>query len=126
MARLSNRCEQFVRMELFAKNVKERAAALKLSQAEVARRAGITERRFGHYLSSRSEPNLQVLIKIAAVLDTTPNHLLGVDPPAAIKKGDEAARLRGRISAACGSMDEAALPLALTLVEAVLEHHPAT
>jgi transcriptional regulator with XRE-family HTH domain len=109
-------------MELFATKVRERAAELGLSQAEVARRAGITERRFGHYMSGRSEPDLQLLVRIAAVLATTPNHLLGVEPKAASKKSDEASRMRTRIAVACASMDEAALPLALTLVEAVLEH----
>jgi hypothetical protein len=65
---------------------------------------------------------LEELIKIAAALDVTPNYLLGVEPRAPIKKGDEAGRIRARLAAACATMDEAPLPLALTLVEAVLEH----
>ncbi len=68
-----------------------------------------------------SEPNLQVLIRIAAVLDTTPNQLLGVEPPATFKKGDEAARLRGRISATCGMGEAASVPLAPMSGEPVQE-----
>ncbi len=109
-------------MELFAKKVKERAAELGFSQAEVARRAGISERRFGHYMGGRSEPDLQLLVKIAVALDVTPNHLLGVEPRAPIKKADEAGRIRSRIAAAYATMDDGSLPLALTLVEAVLEN----
>ncbi len=109
-------------MEIFAKQVRERAAELGLSQAEVARRTGISERRFGHYLGGRSEPDLKLLIKIAATLGVTPNQLLGVEPRASVKKNDEAGRIRSRIAVACASMDDASLPLALTLVEAVLQH----
>ena len=103
--------------------VRERAAELGLSQAEVARRCGISERRFGHYMSDRSEPSLQILIKISEVLDTSPNVLLGVERMSASgRKPDERTRIKGRIAAACAAMDEASLPLALTLVEAVLAH----
>jgi transcriptional regulator with XRE-family HTH domain len=109
-------------MKVFADRVKERAAELGFSQAEVARRSGVSERRMGHYVADRSEPDLALLIKIAAALGVTPNYLLGVDPKTAMKKNDEASRLRGRIAAACAVMDEASLPLAVTLVEAVIEH----
>lgn len=107
---------------MFANRVKERATELELPMAEVARRAGISVRRMGHYVSERSEPDLQLLIKIAVVLDVTPNYLLGVEPRMTIKKGDDAGRLRSRIAAACATMDEKSLPLALRLVEAVLAH----
>ena len=108
-------------MEIFAKLVKQRSADLGMSQAEVARRAGVSERSFGHYMSSRSEPNLDGLVRIAKVLGTTPNHLLGVEP-APIADSDDSARIRTRIGAACATLDPATLPLVLTLVEAVLDH----
>lgn len=110
-------------MQMFARKVRERAAELGLSQAEVARRCGISERRFGHYMSDRSEPNLQVLIRISEVLDTTPNVLLGIENrPASGRRQDEPTKIKGRIAAACAVMDETSLPLALSLVEAVLAH----
>ncbi|TGT53514.1 XRE family transcriptional regulator [Mesorhizobium sp. M00.F.Ca.ET.170.01.1.1] len=63
-------------MELFATNLRRRAEQLGLSNAEVARRAGLSERRYGNYVSGRREPDLATLVKIATVLATTPNELL--------------------------------------------------
>jgi len=66
-------------MESFAANLKKRAQELGLSNAEVARRAGLTERRYGNYITGRREPDLATLVRIARVLETTPNVLLGFD-----------------------------------------------
>jgi transcriptional regulator with XRE-family HTH domain len=66
-------------METFAKNLKKRAEELNLSNAEVARRVGVSERRYAHYVSGRNEPDLALLLKIASLLRTTPNDLLGFD-----------------------------------------------
>lgn len=63
-------------MELFATNLRRRAEELGISNAEVARRAGLSERRYGNYVSGRREPDLATLVKIASVLATTPNDLL--------------------------------------------------
>ncbi len=63
-------------MELFAANLKKRAQELGISNAEVARRAGLSERRYGNYVSGRREPDLATLTKIASVLATTPTDLL--------------------------------------------------
>ncbi|MER9680363.1 helix-turn-helix transcriptional regulator [Mesorhizobium sp. M0184] len=63
-------------MELFATNLRRRAEELGLSNAEVARRAGLSERRYGNYVSGRREPDLATLVKIAAVLASSPNDLL--------------------------------------------------
>jgi len=46
--RCTQRSEQNVRMDVFAKRLRTRARELGLSDAEVARRAGLTERRYGH------------------------------------------------------------------------------
>lgn len=70
-------------MDIFAAKLRERAAELRLSNAEVARRAGLTERRYAHYVSGDREPDLTTLVRIAGVLQTTPNSLLGyLDGPA--------------------------------------------
>jgi transcriptional regulator with XRE-family HTH domain len=69
-------------MDLFAANLRKRAAQLGISNAEVARRAGLSERRYGNYVSGRREPDLTTLVKIAKVLTTTPNDLLSKDTPA--------------------------------------------
>jgi len=63
-------------MELFATNLRKRAEELGISNAEVARRAGLSERRYGNYVSGRREPDLATLVRIASVLAVTPNELL--------------------------------------------------
>ena len=72
-------------MEPFATNLKKRAEELGLSNAEVARRAGLSERRYGNYVSGRREPDLATLVRIAQVLDSTPDRLLsfGGEPASA-------------------------------------------
>lgn len=66
-------------MELFATNLRRRAEELGISNAEVARRAGLSERRYGNYVGGRREPDLATLVRIASVLVTTPNELLTED-----------------------------------------------
>jgi transcriptional regulator with XRE-family HTH domain len=63
-------------MHDFAHRLRERARELELSDAEVARRAGLSERRYGYYATSEREPNLATLIRICEVLGVTPNDLL--------------------------------------------------
>ena len=65
-------------MDKFGTKLRERAAALGVSNAEVARRSGLTERRYAHYVSGDREPDLTTLVRIAEVLRTTPDVLLGV------------------------------------------------
>ena len=48
-----------------------------MSDAEVARRAGLTERRYAHYVAGTREPDLQTLLTVCDALATTPNDLLG-------------------------------------------------
>lgn len=63
-------------MELFASNLRKCAEQLGISHAEVARRAGLSETRYGNYVSGRREPDLATLVRISSVLATTPNDLL--------------------------------------------------
>lgn len=63
-------------METFAANLRKRAEELGISNAEAARRVGLSERRYGNYVSGRREPDLATLVRIAAVLETSPNRLL--------------------------------------------------
>lgn len=59
-------------------NLRRRAEALGLSNAEVARRAGLGERRYANYVGGTREPDLATLVRIAATLGVTPDQLLGV------------------------------------------------
>ena len=104
-------------MEPFVREVRRRAAALGITQAEIARRSGVSIRAFSHYLSERSEPNLATLVRIAEVLRCTPNDLLGMNQAAGLE--GESAEIRGRIAASCQRLDVRSLWLALMLVEAV-------
>ena len=63
-------------MELFASNLRKRAEQLGIPHAEVARRAGLSETRYGNYVSGRREPDLATLVRIASALATTPSALL--------------------------------------------------
>lgn len=71
--------EQSVPMEILAKQLKEQAKLLGISNAEAARRIDLDERRYNHYTAGRREPDLATLVKIAETLGTTPNALLGVE-----------------------------------------------
>jgi transcriptional regulator with XRE-family HTH domain len=53
-----------------------RARHLELSDAEVARRANLAERRYGHYVRGTREPDFATFMRICAVLDVTQNDLL--------------------------------------------------
>ncbi|UDF05622.1 helix-turn-helix domain-containing protein [Asticcacaulis sp. AND118] len=63
----------------FAERLKERSKALGISNAEAAKLCGLDTRRYGHYISGRSRPNYENLVKIAIALNTSPNILLGFD-----------------------------------------------
>lgn len=54
---------------------------LGLSDAEVARRAGLSARRYGNYVQGLREPDLATLVRISRALQTTPDALLGVESP---------------------------------------------
>jgi DNA-binding Xre family transcriptional regulator len=70
--------EQTVPIKVFTKQFRDRASALGLPLAEVARRAGLSDRRFGHHTTGRSETDLASLLRIVEALNCTPNELLEV------------------------------------------------
>jgi transcriptional regulator with XRE-family HTH domain len=104
-------------MEMFATRLRQRARQLGISNSEAARRAGLDERRYQHYISGRSEPNLATILQIARALDTHPNDLLGV---AAQSRGKmDRARLIKRLQSAAKAMSDEALELTVVQAEAV-------
>ena len=87
-----------------------------LSHAEVARRVGVSERRYGHYVAGRNEPDLATLLRIAGVLQTNPNVLLGYDA----ETGKSKRRLlTDRLNAAAYAMDDRELEITVVQAEAV-------
>ena len=105
-------------MQSFARAVRERAKELQLSYAEIARRCGLTERRFGHYVTGTREPDLATLIKISTALDTTPNVLLGVEQPG--KRTGQEADLRAAIAAGIAILTMPNLRLLRTMVDSMI------
>jgi transcriptional regulator with XRE-family HTH domain len=106
-------------MDLFAKRLRERARQLELKDAEVARRAGLSERRYGHYVRGVREPDLATLTRICAALDLTPNDLLLEKPPHRPSPHD---RWLSRLASAARKLDTENLKLAVRQIEVLLEH----
>lgn len=97
--------------------LKVRAAELGLSGAEVARRAGLTTTRYGHYMQDIREPDLATLVRICRVLGLRPDVLLGYDEAGAAP--GEAAAKRARIVSFAEALDHGSLDLAMHVVQAV-------
>ena len=104
-------------MEELGRRLRERARSLHLSDAEVARSAGLAERRYGHYVRGTREPDLSTLLRICSALGTTPNDLLLAET-----KVDEREALLSRLSAAAQQLPLTDLPLAIQQLEALAAH----
>lgn len=68
------------RRQEWGDRLRARARELGLSDSEVARRLGMTQRRYSSYVNVTREPNFSDLLRICAVLGVTPDHVLGVAP----------------------------------------------
>lgn len=110
-------------MELFGNNLRRRARELSLSDAEVARRAGLSERRYANYVSGAREPDLATLLRICTVLATTPNELLGVEKQ--ITTRSSRMILLDRLNAACQALHDDDLSLATVQLEAIVSFRAA-
>lgn len=102
-------------MELFASNLRKRAEQLGISHAEVARRAGLSETRYGNYVSGRREPDLATLVRIASVLGTSPNDLL----TASLTESASEELVRQRAIAALAALRSDDLERVVIMVEAL-------
>jgi transcriptional regulator with XRE-family HTH domain len=107
-------------MEGFGARLVARARELGLSNAEVARRAGLSDRRFGNYATDTREPDLQTLVILARVLGTRTDQLLGITVP------NEAGRPRddliSQIGAQLAVLDESDLEIVAVQVRAIAQH----
>src|SRR5260370_29560604 len=97
-------------MEPFAHGIRERARELGLSDAEVARRTGLSERRYGYYATGEREPNLATLLRICTVLAVTPNDMLL--PSGKSPAQSHRARSIARIAAAANNLSVVDLEVA--------------
>jgi transcriptional regulator with XRE-family HTH domain len=107
-------------MDVLAKNLRARAQGLGISNAEAARRSGISERRYGNYVTGFRDPDLQTLVQIAKALQCTPNDLLGVTSDSEDPNDD--ARLRREVVAAIAVLDRRHLETLLIEVRALAGH----
>jgi transcriptional regulator with XRE-family HTH domain len=106
-------------MQVLGEQLRRRAKELDLADAEVARRAGLSPRRYGNYVTGDREPDLQTLVRICKVLATTPDHLLGFDETR--KKKTERDRLLDRLVAAAAVLNDTQLKVAVRQLEVVSE-----
>lgn len=107
-------------MEIFGKRLRARARELSLTDSEVARRAGLTERRYAHYVKGTREPDMATLVRVCRVLNTTPNDLLGVTTGRA--STGERGKSMDRIQAAIAVLGSSELALAHDLLVSLVRH----
>lgn len=105
-------------MDRFAKRLKERASELGIPHAEAARRSGLSERRYSNYVSGIREPDLAMLVRIAAALQTTPDDLLGV---ADKRKLTSRTLLMDRLNSAAQTLGDHDLEIVVTQTEALTD-----
>jgi transcriptional regulator with XRE-family HTH domain len=103
-------------MKTFASRLRKRAEELGISNAEAGRRIGLGERRYAHYINGAREPDLATLVRIAKVLETTPNDLLGFGLEG---KRSKRTALKERLNVAANAMDDRALDITVIQAEAV-------
>ena len=104
-------------MEGIGDRLKARAAELGLSGAEVARRAGLTATRYGHYLQDIREPDLATLVRICRVLGLRPDVLLAYDQ--ADPASDALMAKCAAVAAYVDVLDAGSLDLALSIAQAI-------
>ena len=103
-------------MQVFANRLRERAAELGIAHAEAARRAGLSERSYNHYVNGIREPNLATLVRIAEALQTRPDDLLGFGEKHEISARS---RLMARLASAAQTLTDEAIDLVVVQVEAL-------
>jgi len=106
-------------MITFGSRLRQRAKELGISNSEAARRAGLSEGRYAHYITGKREPDLATVVRIAKVLGTSPNWLLDADTG-----NDEEtplSNLLDRLSFAARSMTAEDLELLTVQAEAIVK-----
>ena len=99
----------------WGERLRERAKELGISDSEVARRVGMTQRRYSSYVNMAREPNYEDLLRVCAVLGITPDHVLGVRP---LEPREDVER---RAVGALRRMPQKARELALAALEGMAE-----
>jgi transcriptional regulator with XRE-family HTH domain len=109
-------------MQVLGVQLRRRARELDLTDAEVARRAGLSPRRYGNYVTGDREPDLQTLVRICRVLTTTtPDQVLGFVDAKSAKTKSERDRLIDKLLATAELLNDAQLKLAVRHLEVISE-----
>lgn len=103
-------------MDSFSKKLRDRAKELGISNAEVARRLDLSERRYAYYASGKSEPDLGTLVKIAEALGLTFDELLR---PGTSKVKSHREKLLEKLGASAAALADDRLDIAVTIVESL-------
>ena len=88
--------------------MRARARELGIPDAEVARRAGLTQQRYANYVVDRHEPDLETFARICAALEASADAMLGVALAVAAPPG---------LSAALAELDAASMTVLLRVAE---------
>lgn len=106
-------------MQQFGKNLRRRAKELGLTDAEVARRVGISERRYGFYVTGDREPDLATLLRISDILQMSADRLLRPWDEAEPSRAD---RLRAQIQSSAAGLSEDRLQLLADVAATFASH----
>ena len=104
-------------MKGFGERLRARAKELGLTDSEVARRTGLTQRRYSNYVNETVEPDLGTLVRIVRALGTTADQALGLAAPVV----GEMETVRARIVVAAGLLDGPALRMAAAMMDAAVQ-----
>lgn len=108
-------------MQQFGTNLRLRARELGLTDAEVARRVGISERRYGFYVTGDRQPDLATLLRIADILQADVDRLLRPWNEATPSATD---KLRARIQSSAAALPEDRLKLLADVADTFVAHVP--
>ena len=109
-------------MEGLGKRLREAAQQLGLSDAEVARRSGLTQGRYSNYVNGRHEPDLATFVRVSNVLGASASALLGQGESGS----DGRAALMARVSSLMQAMDEEALGVFAIVGAGLVARSPAS
>jgi len=98
--------------------LRTRAEELQLTDAEVARRLGLSQSRYAHYVSGTRSPDYQTLARICSILMTSPDYLLGFSKKV-VERPSEQKLLWDRAAAALSEMDLRSLRLAAEILDVI-------
>ena len=103
-------------MQGLGDRMRARARELGWSDAEVARRVGLSQGRYANYITDRYEPDIATLLRICSALGMSTESLLGT----ASETNGEMAEMQHRIASAVTTLNPESLKVASILIDALV------